>query len=80
MLCDPLLVGIVQGSLVGDPMPDVSIVSLLMSCTAKGAYQTPLTCIGPILTTCRTFSFFKMASLRPLSIPATLNSLVPLIK
>lgn len=42
-------------------------------------YQTPLRCIGPILTTCRIFSLFKMPSRRPRVIPATLRSLVPLI-
>lgn len=35
--------------------------------------------MGPILTTWRTFSLFKMPSRRPRVIPATFNSLVPLI-
>mgnify|MGYP006976744676 CR=1 FL=1 len=43
------------------------------------AYQTPLRCIGPILTTWRIFSLFRMPSRRPRVIPATFRSLVPLI-
>lgn len=43
------------------------------------SYQTPFKCIGPILTTCRVFSLFKMPSRRPRVMPATLSSLVPLI-
>ena len=35
--------------------------------------------MGPILTTWRTFSLFRMPSRRPRVIPATFNSLVPLI-
>jgi len=42
-------------------------------------YQTPLRCIGPILTTCLVFSLFKIPSRRPRVIPATFSSLVPLI-
>lgn len=42
-------------------------------------YHTPFRCIGPILTTLRTFSLLRMPSRRPLVIPATLSSLVPLI-
>lgn len=42
-------------------------------------YHTPLRCIGPIFTTCRTFSLFKIPSRLPRVIPATFNSLVPLI-
>ena len=42
-------------------------------------YQTPLRCIGPILTTCRSFSLFRIPSRRPRVIPATFNSFVPLI-
>ena len=44
------------------------------------SYQTPLRCIGPIFTTCRVFSDFRMPSRRPRVIPATLSNLVPLIK
>ena len=47
--------------------------------TEHASYQTPLRCIGPILTTCRIFSLFKMPSRRPRVIPATLRSFVPLI-
>lgn len=36
-------------------------------------------CIGPILTTWRIFSLFKMPSRRPRVMPATFNNLVPLI-
>lgn len=43
------------------------------------SYHTPLRCIGPIFTTCRNFSLFKIPSRRPLVMPATLRSLVPLI-
>jgi len=42
-------------------------------------YHTPLRCIGPILTTWRTFSLFRIPSRRPRVMPATLSSLVPLI-
>jgi hypothetical protein len=42
-------------------------------------YQTPFRCIGPILTTCRVFSLFRMPSRRPRVMPATLSSFVPLI-
>lgn len=42
-------------------------------------YQTPLRCMGPIFTTCRTFSLLRMPSRRPRVMPATFNSLVPLI-
>lgn len=42
-------------------------------------YQTPFKCMGPILTTWRIFSLFKIPSRRPRVIPATLSSLVPLI-
>jgi hypothetical protein len=44
-----------------------------------GTYQTPFRCIGPILTTWRTFSLFNIPSLRPLVMPATFSSFVPLI-
>lgn len=43
-------------------------------------YQTPLRCIGPILTTCRVFSDFSMPSRRPRVMPATFRSFVPLMK
>jgi hypothetical protein len=42
-------------------------------------YQTPFKCIGPILTTCFCFSLLRIPSRRPLVMPATLRSLVPLI-
>jgi len=42
-------------------------------------YQTPLRCIGPILTTCLVFSLLRMPSRRPRVIPATFRSFVPLI-
>ena len=45
----------------------------------RETYQTPLRCIGPILTTCRVFSLFKIPSRRPRVIPATFKSFVPLI-
>ena len=41
-------------------------------------YQTPLRCMGPILMTWRSFSLFKIPSRRPLVMPATFKSLVPL--
>ncbi len=46
----------------------------------KQPYQTPLRCIGPIFTTCRSFSLLRIPSLRPRVIPATLRSFVPLMK
>lgn len=42
-------------------------------------YHTPFKCMGPIFTTWRIFSLFRMPSRRPLVIPATLSSFVPLI-
>ena len=48
------------------------------ACTER-TYQTPLRCMGPILTTCRTFSLFRIPSRRPRVIPATFSSFVPLI-
>lgn len=46
---------------------------------SKGIH-TPLRFIAPILTTYRTFSDLRMPSRRPLVIPATFSSLVPLMK
>jgi hypothetical protein len=46
---------------------------------SRETYQTPLRCMGPILTTWRVFSLFSMPSRRPRVIPATFRSLVPLI-
>lgn len=43
------------------------------------AYHTPFRCIAPTLTTTRPFSFLSIPSRFPLDIPATFNSLVPLI-
>jgi hypothetical protein len=58
----------------------LKIVSKLpATCRYPQAYQTPLRCIGPILTTCLVFSLFRIPSLRPRVIPATFSSLVPLI-
>lgn len=45
----------------------------------SSSYQTPFKCIGPILTTWRIFSLFKIPSRRPRVIPATFNNFVPLI-
>lgn len=42
-------------------------------------YQTPFKCIGPIFTTWRSFSLFKIPSRRPRVIPATFSNFVPLI-
>jgi hypothetical protein len=50
--------------------------SLMMSKT----YQTPFRCMGPILTTCLTFSLLRIPSRRPRVIPATLSNFVPLMK
>lgn len=56
------------------------IFSLLAKSKAlSNGIQTPLRCIGPILTTCRTFSLFRIPSLLPRVIPATLRSFVPFI-
>jgi hypothetical protein len=46
---------------------------------AGKTYHTPFRCMGPILTTLRAFSLLRMPSRRPLVIPATFSSLVPLI-
>ena len=54
-------------------------VNILRSGGEKLSYQTPLRCIGPILTTCRIFSLLRIPSRRPRVMPATLSSLVPLI-
>lgn len=43
------------------------------------SYQTPLRCIGPILTTFRSFSLLRIPSRRPLVIPTTFSNFVPLI-
>lgn len=63
--------------------PEVPRVSLNegegSSSQGTATYHTPLRCIGPIFTTCRTFSLFKIPSRLPRVIPATFNSLVPLI-
>lgn len=59
---------------------DSVIFSLFANSRARSkGIQTPLRCIGPILTTCLVFSLLRMPSLRPLVMPATLRSLVPLI-
>lgn len=42
-------------------------------------HQTPLRCIGPILTTCRIFSLLRIPSRRPRVMPATFKSFVPFI-
>lgn len=47
--------------------------------TQRHTYHTPFRCIGPIFTTWRIFSLFKIPSRRPRVIPATFRSLVPLI-
>jgi hypothetical protein len=78
LLCDLLLVGKVKCSLEGDPIKNIN-GRTRWKVAAIAAYQTPLRCIGPILTTCLVFSLFKMPSRRPLVMPATLRSFVPLI-
>jgi hypothetical protein len=72
---DLLLVGEIQCSIERDPC------GLLVDVHQKqeSTYQTPLRCIGPILTTWRTFSLFRIPSLRPRVMPATLSNFVPLI-
>lgn len=75
-----LLVGKIQGSLKRNPA--AVLVPLIRSTRFSGTdctYQTPFKCIGPIFTTCRIFSLFRMPSRLPLVMPATLSSLVPLI-
>lgn len=54
---------------------------LILELSVQGhkTYQTPFRCIGPIFTTWRSFSLFRIPSRRPRVIPATLSSLVPLI-
>jgi hypothetical protein len=76
---DLLLVGEIQSSLIGNPVSVLAGCHTRLSQTAISTYQTPLRCMGPILTTCRIFSLFKIPSLRPLVMPATLSNLVPLI-
>ncbi len=46
---------------------------------AQITYHTPFKCIGPIFTTCRVFSLFRIPSRRPRVMPATFNNFVPLI-
>jgi hypothetical protein len=65
-----------KGALEGDPVE----VNIAKAQTAPTTYQTPLKCIGAILTTWLVFSLFKMPSLRPRVMPATFNSFVPLMK
>lgn len=76
-LCNLLLVREIQRAIKRYPasgQPSESKVG------TSHAYQTPLRCIGPILTTCRVFSLLRIPSRRPRVMPATLRSLVPLIK
>jgi hypothetical protein len=73
-----LLVCKVKRTLEWDPEIDISTLSK-SSQIGDFSYQTPLRCIGPILTTWRTFSLLRIPSRRPRVIPATLRSLVPLI-
>lgn len=73
-----LLVGKVQSPLEWNPV--VMLVSqnqVAFGCVST--YQTPFKCMGPILTTWRTFSLFSMPSRLPLVMPATLSNFVPLI-
>lgn len=74
---DFLLVGKLQGTLKWDP--NASQWKSKYKAKNKRSYQTPFKCIGPIFTTERTFSLFKIPSRRPLVIPATLSNFVPLI-
>lgn len=75
-LCDLFLIRKIQCTFERDP----AAISAPSTPHAKHVtYQTPLRCMGPILTTCRIFSLFKMPSRRPRVIPATLRSFVPLI-
>lgn len=76
LLCNLLLVGKLQGTFEWYP-GFVSITVVEQGNTTT--HHTPLRCIGPILTTCRVFSLFKIPSRRPRVIPATLRSFVPLI-
>lgn len=77
-LRDFLLVREFQGPLEWDPV-DVLVPLQQTAFEYLITYQTPFKCIGPILTTARFFSLFKIPSLRPRVIPATLSNLVPLI-
>jgi hypothetical protein len=75
LLGDLFFVGKLQCSLKRNP-------STRQFCQLReddGSYQTPLRCIGPILTTCRVFSLLRMPSLRPRVMPATFSNFVPLI-
>ena len=79
-LCDLLLVRKFERTIIRDPTVCLSIAfSTFQSGQVVETYQTPFRCMGPILTTCRTFSLFRIPSRRPLVMPATFSNLVPLI-
>ena len=73
-----LLVGKVERPLVRDPAA-IKVSRVRRGGENAPTYQTPLRCMGPILTTWRTFSLLRMPSRRPRVMPATFSSLVPLI-
>lgn len=75
-LCNLFSVCKIQRTIKGNPGPDQLLGYLQVK---RHAYQTPLRCIGPIFTTCRVFSLFRIPSRRPRVMPATFRSLVPLI-
>jgi hypothetical protein len=79
-LCDFLLVCKLQGTVEWDPAYGKCLLSKILLSDPRKTYHTPLRCIGPILTTCLIFSLLRIPSRRPRVMPATLSSLVPLIK
>ena len=74
-VCDFFLVGKLESAFKRDP----TRISSVQKHNSEITHQTPFKCIGPILTTLRTFSLLRIPSLRPRVMPATLSSLVPLI-
>lgn len=78
-LRDLLLVRKVEGTVKRNPAACVSSHPSGKGRVRVYAYQTPLRCMGPILTTWRSFSLFKMPSRRPRVMPATFSNFVPLI-
>lgn len=78
-LSDLLLVCKVQCPLKGNPAMTSKPQNSTTWQRVSRTYQTPFRCIGPIFTTWRVFSLLRIPSRRPLVMPATFNSLVPLI-
>ena len=78
-LSDLLLVREVKSSFERNPCFCVNNKTWLGRLEGSSTHHTPLRCIGPILTTWRTFSLLRMPSRRPRVIPATFSSFVPLI-